>query len=317
MRVVAVTGVAGYVGERLLARLEAAPQVQQVVGFDLHPPAGRPSDKLAFYPLDIGDPTLEEYLRRHRVEALVHAAFVLFPHPRRLAQMERVNVAGTENVLRAAVRAGVRHVLVLSSTTVYGAWPDNPVPLTEAHPPRPNPDYLYAVHKERVESMCRTLAQEHPRLVCGVLRPPGIMGPHLRGPLADLWRRLPALLVDGGDAPGQFVHQDDLVDLILLALEARAGGLFNATPDDWLPWRELWAGAGKRTVNLPWSVGRPLFGLLWRLGAFGGVTHPAQVNLERFPFVADNGKARRELGWRPRYTTLQAVRAFLARPCHV
>jgi len=309
---VAITGVAGYVGECLLARLSAAPDVEEVVGFDLRPPAGRPPGKLAFYRMDIGDPALADRLREHRVDALVHAAFVLFPHPRRLAWMERVNVAGTENVLRSAVEAGVRRVLVLSSTTVYGAWPDNPVPLTEEHPPRPNPDYHYGVHKGRVEAMCRSLAREHPEVSCAVLRPPGVVGPRFRGPLADLWRGPRAIVIDGGWAPGQFIHEDDLVDLILLAVRAGARGVFNATPDDWLPWCEIWAGAGKRVLDFPWPVARPLFGLLWRLGALGCVTHPAQVNLARFPFVADGGKARRELGWQPRHTTLQAARAFLA-----
>ena len=273
----------------------------------MHPP---PPEKLTFYQMDISDPGLGDLLRRHRVEGLIHAAFVLHATPRQMARMERTNVAGTANVLRAAVEAGVKRLVILSSTTVYGAWPDNPVPLTEAHPPRPNPDYPYGVHKGRVEEMCRALERDHPEVACAVLRPPGIVGPHSRGPLADLWRGRRAILIDGGHAPGQFVHEEDVVDLILLALRAGAQGIFNATPDDWLPWRDLWAGAGKRPLNFPWPVARPLFGLMWRLGLLGGVTHPAQVGLARFPFVASNEKARRELGWRPRYSSLRALQTF-------
>jgi UDP-glucose 4-epimerase len=130
--------------------------------------------------------------------------------------------------------------------------------------------------------------------------------------MADLLRGPRAILIDGGHALAQFVHEEDLVDLILLALRADARGVFNATPDDWLPWRELWTGVGKRLMNFPWPVARPLFGLLWRLGALGCVTHPAQVNLARFSFVASNEKARRELGWRPRHSTLQATQALLS-----
>ncbi len=310
MRVVAVTGASGYVGSRLLARFLTDPEIEVVVGFDLRPLPHPASEKLIFYQEDICDPGLGEFLRYHRVEGLVHAAFVLHATPRRMARMKRANVEGTANVLRSAAAAGVRRLAVLSSTTVYGAWPDNPVPLTEAHQPRPNPDYPYGVHKGRVEEMCRSFGQSHPEVACAVLRPPGIAGPHAQGPLADLWRRWRAIIVCGGQAPGQFVHEEDVVDLILLALWAGARGVFNATPDDWLPWRELWTGAGKRLMDFPWPESRPLFGLLWRLGLLGGVTHPAQVGLARFPFVASNEKARQELGWRPRHTSLQALRAL-------
>ena len=310
MRVVAVTGVSGYVGRRLLARLLADPRVERVVGFDVRPLLYPASKRLLFYQMDVCAPELGDLLRRHRVEGLVHAAFVLHATPRQRTWMERANVEGTANVIRAAVKAGVDRLVVLSSTTVYGAWPDNPVPLTEVHPPRPNPDYPYAVHKGRVEEMCRRLWRERPEVACAVLRPPGIVGPHGEGPLADLWRGRRAIVVDGGRALGQFVHEEDVVDLILLALRARARGIFNATPDDWLPWREIWTGVGKRLLDFPWPVARWLFGVIWWLGLMNGVTHPAQVGLARFSFVASNEKARRELGWRPRYSTLEAIRTF-------
>ncbi|HHS97143.1 MAG TPA: NAD-dependent epimerase/dehydratase family protein [Chloroflexi bacterium] len=310
MRVVAVTGASGYVGGLLVARLIADPEVEEVLTLDLHPPHHAVPEGVTFYRRDICEPGLGDLLRRHRVEGLVHAAFVLHATPRQLAWMERSNLQGTANVLRAAVEARVKRVVVLSSTTVYGAWPDNPVPLTEAHPPRPNPDYPYGVHKGRLEEMCRALEEDHPEIACAVLRPPGIVGPHFHGPLADLWRRRWAILIDGGRAPGQFVHEADVVDLILRALRAGARGVFNATPDDWLPWREIWTQAGKQPLNLPWPVARRFFGLVWRLGLFEGATHPAQVGLARFPFVASNERARRELGWRPRRSTVEAIRTF-------
>jgi UDP-glucose 4-epimerase len=143
--IVAITGAAGYVGGRLLARLLDEPDVETVVGLDVGPlPTG--PERFIPYRRDVRDPSLADILARHRVDTLVHTAFVLYPPPRRLRQMAHINVNGTENVLRAAAQAGVRHAIFLSSTTVYGAWPDNPIPLTEEHPPRPNPDYPYAVH---------------------------------------------------------------------------------------------------------------------------------------------------------------------------
>lgn len=308
---IAVTGAAGYAGQRLMARLGTNPNVEHIVGLDIQPLERPLPPNGVFQTLDIRDPALGDILRRYGVDLLVHAAFILFPHPRRLALMEQVNVGGTANVLRACREARIRRLVVLSSIVAYGAWPDNPIPLTEDHPLRPNPNYPYGVHKGQIERLCREFSEEHPQVACVVLRPPGILGPSARGPLADFLRRPHAVIINGGHAPGQFVHEDDLVDLIEKILQSDVRGPFNATPDDWLPWREIWSRAGKHLVNFPWPAARPIFGLLWRMERLGCVTHPGQVNLTRFPLVASNEKARRELGWQPAHTTFQTVHSFL------
>jgi len=51
------------------------------------------------------------------------------------------NVAGTQAVLRAAAAAGVERVVMITSTDVYGARPDNPVPLPDAAPLRAGPTW--------------------------------------------------------------------------------------------------------------------------------------------------------------------------------
>lgn len=308
---IAITGAAGYVGQRLMARLGADSGVEQIVGLDIRPPEMSLSSNTVFCPMDIRDPTLGDILQRHGVESLIHTAFLLFPHPRRLALMEQVNVGGMVNVLRACREARIRRLIVLSSIVAYGAWPDNPIPLAEEHPLRPNPNYPYGVHKGQIERLCREFSDEYPQVACIVLRPPGILGPSARGPLADFLRRPHAVIINGGHAPGQFVHEDDLVDLIEKSLQSDVRGPFNATPDDWLPWREIWSRSGKQLVNFPWPSARLIFGLLWRMERLGCVTHLGQVNLIRFPLVASNQKARQELGWQPAYTTLQTVQSFL------
>lgn len=307
--VVAITGAAGYIGGRLTARLLAEPDIEATVGIDIRPiPVSH--EQLIPYQLDIRDPALADVLLRHRVDVLVHTAFVLYPPPRRIREMAQINVRGTENALRSAGQAGVRHVLFLSSATVYGAWPDNPIPLTEEHPPRPNPDYPYAVHKRQAEALVRRFGEEHPDRIWTILRPPGVIGPHASGPLARLFRSSRSIVVDGGHAPGQFIHEDDLVSLILAVIRARAGGIFNATPDDWVPWREMWHAVGRPLMNFPWPLAYLLFGALWWFGLLEHVTHPGQVRMARHSFVASNQKARQALGWAPQHPTISALQTF-------
>ena len=90
--------------------------------------------------------------------------------------MHRINVGGTRSVLEAASQAGTPQVLVASSGTAYGAWPDNPVPLKEDHPIRPHPHFCYANDKSQVEFLCRDFMKNHPDIITGIIRPCVVYG---------------------------------------------------------------------------------------------------------------------------------------------
>ena len=83
-------------------------------------------------------------------DVLVHLGFQLWRSP----DAEGANVGGTANVV--ASRPG--RIVLASSAAVYGAWPDNPLPLTEAHAPRPNRQCPYAGHKLEAEHRCADAA---------------------------------------------------------------------------------------------------------------------------------------------------------------
>src|SRR5687767_775713 len=86
---------------------------------------------------------IEELLSRHEIDALIHLAFLLNPI-RDEARMYDVDVNGTQAVLQAAGQVGTKQVLVTSSATAYGAFPDNPKPIAEDWPVRGAPDFSYA-----------------------------------------------------------------------------------------------------------------------------------------------------------------------------
>ena len=102
----------------------------------------RRARKLTFHRVDILNTDLAPYLAD--VDIVVHLAAIVGPIPDE-GLMTRVNVDGTRRVLDAAARAGVNRVVRLSSAAVYGAWENNPVPLTEDAVLRPNPGYLPAI----------------------------------------------------------------------------------------------------------------------------------------------------------------------------
>src|SRR5207249_6247601 len=167
MRTVAVTGVSGHVGQRLLHRLEVDRDVSRVVGVDARDPHLRPA-KLDFYRVDLASADLKPLLEG--ADVLVHLAFAMSP-PQEPELLARVNVDGTRRLLDAAGAVGVRHVVYTSSAMVYGARRDNPVPLTEEAPVRPHPGLTYAVQKAEAERLLTDWRGDHPATTVALLRP--------------------------------------------------------------------------------------------------------------------------------------------------
>ena len=108
--------------------------------------------KTEFERLDVRDRgAVHSVLERVRPDALVHLAFILNPsHDEEFTY--DVDVNGTHNVLEAADKAGTRQVLVTSSGVAYGAFPDNPVPLTEDDPVRGVAALHVRARQDRVRS---------------------------------------------------------------------------------------------------------------------------------------------------------------------
>ena len=112
----------------------------------------------------------------------------------------------------------------LSSATVYGAWADNKVPLTEDARLRPNPEFSFAVSKAECERIVAEWSDSHPGSAFAVLRPAVTVGVYA----APLYRALGATSSpSSGDGyrPVQYLHVDDLARAVILAWERPTGGL--------------------------------------------------------------------------------------------
>src|SRR5579862_7718387 len=128
MPVVAVTGAAGGIGYALTVRLAASPAVKKVIAID-----ARRGDiaGVTWRVADVRDPALAGRLAG--VDVVVHTDLDLAPETDS-RQRRTFNVRGAQTVLTAAAAGGVGRVVLVTSAMVYGARPDNPVPLPEDAP---------------------------------------------------------------------------------------------------------------------------------------------------------------------------------------
>jgi UDP-glucose 4-epimerase len=299
--ILAVTGVSGFLGQRLLRRLNADPSVGRIVGLDVRDPARRTS-KLEHHRVDIAGHDLKPLLEQ--VETLVHLAAVVDPIvDDRL--MARVNVEGTRRVLEAAADVGVRKVVRVSTAAAYGAWPTNPLPITEDRPLRPNPGFGPALQAAETERLLRVWHEDHPGVVVTTLR----AAPMLGAGASHLWSRLICapgrLRVRGEEAPVQVVHVDDVVTAIELVAREDHAGVFNVACEGWLEAED--ASVLLPAPAMPAIPGDILRRSLARLWSSGIVElPPAVVPYLTYPWVIASDRLR-AIGWEPAHSNEETI----------
>lgn len=304
---VVVTGATGLVGRAVLGALDGDPRVGRTVASDRAVPDDRAWAGREVRVADVRD---RSQLAAAFVGAdvVIHLAFQVDPlHDE--PTMRAVNVTGTRQVVEEAHAAGASHVVVASSASAYGAHPDNPVPLTEDDPLRPNAGLPYAQHKGEVEAWLATWADQHPATRVTVLRPAIVAGPGVDNFITRQFEAPRFAMVAGHAPPLQFVHLDDLASGVVHVVVQRLSGIFNVSAEGWLSLDEVTSILGRRRLELPEEVAHGLAEVLWRArlaptpaGQLPYVMHPWVVSVERL--VAT--------GWQPVHSNRDALAALAA-----
>jgi nucleoside-diphosphate-sugar epimerase len=324
--VVAVTGPTGTFGFGLVPLLQADDRVARIVGIARRPfdPAEHGWTKMAYRQGDVRDaPSLERAFEG--ADVVVHLAFLITGTASRATTRE-INVDGTLNAVRAAAAVGARRFVYASSVAAYGFHADNPVGMTEEWPVRPAEHLFYAQEKAELEHLLHDEIAAHPDLALYLVRPSIVVGPHtlgakdvLPGRLAPVGRRLAGLVgrlpvpvpAPVPDVPLQLVHEDDVGRaLVQCIVGAGPPGAYNIAGDGVLSARDVARALGVLPLPLPAGVVRTAARAVAALpdlpflppatGWAEAVSHPS---------IMDTTKAKRELGWVPRHTGLEALQA--------
>ena len=298
-----VTGAAGYVGAKLVEQLARLDDVDGIVALDCLPVSASHPKVVAFQQ-DIREP-IADILREHGVDAVVHLAFLLRPgHNREAAR--RVNVDGTAQVLHDCRVAGVYRLVYLSSTTVYGARPGAEQPYTEESPVRPVRGFQYAEDKVATELMLKAFAADNPGACVTVLRGCTVMAPQCENFVTQVFSRLALVRIAGADPQMQFIHLDDLLEALELCLLEPVRGVFNVTGEGTIARSEIARIAGRHPVPMPASLLALIAQVTWML-RLQSDSPACGLAMARWPWVASNEKLARETGFRPRYTSREAL----------
>jgi nucleoside-diphosphate-sugar epimerase len=311
-----VTGASGFIGGRLAERLvtEEGLRVRALVRNPSK--AGR----LGKLPLEIVEGDL---LDPHSLSKAVEGCDLVF-HCAALVRLTgvkkkfyQVNVEGTENILKAAVQAGVKKFIHMSSVAVYGLNPPDGADEKTAYQPCDN---LYCDTKIASEEIVWAYHRDR-KLPVVVIRPTNVYGPHSKS-----WTLWPIRLINSGqmmlinEGAGlcNFVYIDNLIDAILLATkrDEAVGQAYIIADDIALTWKEFFGCyaqmAGKPQMrSIPEGLGKIVALGMAMTSKFTG--KPPKLSRQDVVFLTRKArfsieKARRELGYQPRFSLKEGMR---------
>ncbi|MHB8671291.1 MAG: NAD-dependent epimerase/dehydratase family protein, partial [Acidimicrobiales bacterium] len=251
-RRVLVTGLSTFWGGRVAQALERNPEVEVIVGLDTDEPRVE-LERTEYVRADQSYSILARIVKATQVDTILHTFLVVDSTRMSGRKMHEINVIGTMNLLAAAGAQGspVRHIVVKSSTLVYGSSYEDPVWFRENTPRAQPPSTRVERSLCEVEGYLRDFAEDNPHVLVTLLRFCNVLGTDIITPLSQALQLPLVPCIFGFDPLMQFVEEDDVVRSIEYVMQNQVPGIYNVAGDGRLPWSEVANICGKRTVPMP------------------------------------------------------------------
>jgi len=303
-----LTGGSGYLGIAIARKLERQGVTVRV--FDLERSPLLP-EKVEFVRGDVCDAAgLKEAMNDCKV---VHHLVGIMPQARAPREtMQAVNVGGTENVLQAASEQGVKRVVFVSSSEVYGK--PRRIPIKEDDPPEPIGEY--GRNKVAAERLCLDY-RDKTGLETVMLRPPTIVGPEMTEQTflrnMEMARRGCFFCIGSGEHRFQMLHVDDAAEACVLASQKEGidGEVFNVGAEGTLPFKKQLEevarhiGHKPKVRSIPAGLFKGIMKILCSLGL--SPLEPDHLHLLYADFIMDISRAREKLDWIPAKTDIEML----------
>jgi UDP-glucose 4-epimerase len=305
-RRVLITGVGSYLGTLLAARLEREPGFEAVVGLDTRKPR-QPLAGTELIQADIRDPSIAPLIARAEVDTVVHNSIVRQPGPGMSSRaMHDINVIGSLQLLSACGQSpSIRAIVIRGSAGIYGAEPHAPQffgeEMTQMFPLRSR----FQRDVAEIENYFETYSRRHPEVTCTMLRYQPAIGPSLRTQITRYLSQPACPTYLGFDPRIQLVHEDDALDSLVAAIRRPVRGAVNVAARGTIGLARM-----IRTAHRPLlPIAGPLFGPITGAGRRLGLDAYSDDfrRLLRYGRGVDIAKLEREVGHRPRYSTVEAV----------
>lgn len=308
-RRVLVTGADTFWGGRVIQNLESASDVDVILGLGTGLPSV-PFERAEFVRADQAYSILHRIVRAAQVDTVIHTFLVVDSTRVSARALHEINVIGTMNLLAAAGApdSKVRHLIMKSSTMVYGSSPKDPAMFLEDTPRASPPHTRMERSLVEAEALVRDFSEDAPDTVVTVLRFGNVLGADIVTPISRNLARPLCPAIFGFDPLLQFLEEEDVTRALEFVTHRRLPGVFNVAGPGTLPWSEVVAMCGTRRLFLSPVQTRRAAAPLIRLGL---VDLPPELDhLLRFGRGVDIAKLV-AAGFEYHHTSAGAVRSFV------
>lgn len=293
-KTVLVTGAAGSLAKRVIARLHGK---YQVVAVDFRQKVETDAD-IPSYKVEMFKRGFEDIFRNHKIDAVLHLGRI-FAHESTRQNRYNANVLGSKKLFDLCRKYKVGQVLVHSTYYVYGASPYNPALLDEEAPLKASGVTADLVDSVELESLAKIHMWRYPELNMTILRPCNVLGPGVRNSMSLLLSRSLTPVLMGFSPLMQFLHVDDMADALFVAFEKNKPGIYNVAPDDWVAYQEAVEQCGCKKLpllSIPPVLPKMISGLL----NWNAFFPPYLINYFKYPVIIDGKLFRETFDWKPR-----------------
>lgn len=308
-----ITGAAGCLGRALIEKLALDPNME-IFATDIKKSPFSCEKKfnsnINYQKLDIRSSEFIDWVVEITPDKVIHLASILQISARVTRELAyQIDVIATDKLLETCVRIGVEKFIVTTSGAAYGYYPENINEISESRPTKGNGDYFYSAHKAEVEKIMADYRVKHPQLKQIVFRPGTILGPDFDGPIVNFFQQKAITGVIGYPGPFNFIWSDDVVDYLIEGLNSDITGEFNIAGDGTLSVKEIAQILNKIYIPLPALLIQSVLAAAKPLGLtqYG----PEQVKFIKYRPVLANNKIKSRFNHQPKYTSIQALEAFI------
>jgi UDP-glucose 4-epimerase len=310
-RRILITGIASYLGSELARRLEADPEVEQVVGLDTRKPRAS-LERTDFIEADIRNPVIAKLIPQAGVDTVVHNQIVRVLGGMSSRAAHEINVIGSLQLLAACERADtIRSIVIRGSAGIYGAEPAAPQFFTEEmtrmYPLRTR----FQRDVGEIENLFETYSRRHPQVVCTMLRYQPSIGPGTETQFSRYLSLPFAPTYLGFDPRIQLVHEKDALDAFIAAVKRPVRGAVNVAAPGTIGLTKLLRMTGRQSLPFVSPLFPTASATARRFGLFD--FSPDFRRLLRYGRGVDITRLVEEVGFRPAYTTVEAVADYAAK----